>query len=179
MSLKKLVHYCSVAGMVCWIVKCVHTSMRAGPTSLAIAVRSNATVFGMFGFFAVMVWLRPKTFGLWIGILMLANAALLAVVYDGALASPHTNPGLDWSWTPFFRTLSIPLVTGLCCVSLRWLHRDPPRKEHDKTVELARALDDRDKRTNVSQRPTNASSERTPQSQAVLSNHLRLRTASV
>src|SRR4051812_18901096 len=88
-------------------------------SSLTDAIKGNAAILVMWGWCVVMVFLRPGTWGIWIGVIMLLGVGAMAVAWHGAASAPQR---FDRGWWPFFRWAAVPGGTALCCISLKWLY---------------------------------------------------------
>jgi hypothetical protein len=134
MRLPKLIHFLAIAGLLYWTGITIREALRSHPASFIEGLSADAPMILMWMLFTVMVFLKPRQWGIWVGILMLFGVGSMALAWHGAAANPHPAASdLDWSWLPFLRWAAPNLVTAFCCISLRWMRlekQDPaPRSE--------------------------------------------------
>jgi hypothetical protein len=120
MNISKIVYWLAVACLGYYTVR----SVIIGDSGM-IAGRVLAVV--LWSFLTWMLFRRPKSWGLGVGIFMLLTVAIQLGLWRLAVTSPKKEElGLDdsllsfaWSVTPLF-------IGGLSSISLRWLAPEQP-----------------------------------------------------
>lgn len=87
-------------------------------------LRMKLVQFSLWAWLTWMLYRRPRSWGLGVGIFMLIVTAIQFKLWWIAVTQPDWRErGLDDSWAKFGISV-LPLMTGgICSISLRWLFR--------------------------------------------------------
>jgi hypothetical protein len=126
MKKAKIVHWIALA----LLAYCGVGSIAAARHEMAYQF---AFAIALWTFLWVMLYRRPRTWGLGIGVFLLVVIGLQLGLWRLALTKKEEYQ-VDDSWLNF--TLSIvPLfITACCSISLRWLHREEPNQTPEPTT---------------------------------------------
>ncbi len=131
MKTSKIVYWLAVACLGYYTVR----SVIIGGSGM-IAGRVLAVT--LWSFLTWMLFRRPKSWGLGIGIFMLLTVAIQLGLWRLAVTSPKKEElGLDDSWLSFGWSVSPLILGGVFSISLRWLTpeaADPVGTDNDRAA---------------------------------------------
>jgi hypothetical protein len=131
MKTPKIIHWIAVLSLGYYVLKGVILFRTGGSIGESLAI-------GVWLFLWWMLFRRPQSWGLGIGIVMLCAIAVQAGLWRLALTSPKKEElGISDSWLAFVIGRLPLLVGGTASISLRWLYKTEPNSEPSEPTPAA------------------------------------------
>lgn len=116
MKAPKIIHGIAVASLGYYVL----TSVVFFKMNSAV---SDSVAIGVWIFLTWMLFRRPKSWGLGIGIFILFAITFQTGLWRLALTSPKKEElGINDSWLKFALSVTPLLVSSICSISLRWFY---------------------------------------------------------
>lgn len=123
----KIIHGVAVAALICvTLMSCMNAVDMPNPVRNRWLLE-NRWVLGIitleaWGVLALLIWKRPRSWGLGIGTFLLLVLAFQVFLWTRAIAKPVYVPGMIYN-SMAFAMYELPLaIAAICCLLLRWVH---------------------------------------------------------